>query len=84
MQCSAANTQLPCNRSVEDPGTPQHPICCPLSHNKKAPPGNYYRKKVQLIGPTWIYNHIHNILRLFEVLPNFLFTTSETMGYYYL
>ena len=23
-------------------------------------------------------NHGHNILRLFDVLPNFLFTTSET------
>ena len=26
----------------------------------------------------------HNILRLFDVLPNFHFTTSETMGDYYL
>ena len=25
-----------------------------------------------------LYNHGHNILRLFETLPNFLFTTSET------
>ena len=31
-----------------------------------------------------IYNHFHNILRLFDVLPNFPFTTSETMGDYYL
>ena len=30
------------------------------------------------------YNHFHNILRLFDVLPNFPFTTSETMGDYYL
>ena len=29
-------------------------------------------------------NHFHNILRLFDVLPNFLFTTSETMHDYYL
>ena len=29
-------------------------------------------------------NHFHNILRLFDVLPNFPFTTSETMGDYYL
>ena len=29
-------------------------------------------------------NHFHNILRLFDVLPNFLFTTSETMRDYYL
>ena len=26
------------------------------------------------------YNQFHNILRLFDVLPNFPFTTSETMG----
>ena len=25
------------------------------------------------------YNHFHNILSLFDVLPNFPFTTSETM-----
>ena len=30
------------------------------------------------------YNQFHNILRLFDVLPNFPFTTSETMGDYYL
>ena len=30
------------------------------------------------------YSHFHNNVRLFDVLPNFLFTTSETMGYYYL
>ena len=29
-------------------------------------------------------NHFRNILRLFDVLPNFAFTTSETMGDYYL
>ena len=27
-------------------------------------------------------NQFHNILRLFDVLPNFPFTTSETMGDY--
>ena len=30
------------------------------------------------------YNQFHNILRLFAVLPNFPFTTSETIGDYYL
>ena len=30
------------------------------------------------------YNDFHNILRLFDVLPNFPFTTSETLGGYYL
>ena len=29
-------------------------------------------------------NNFHNILRLFDVLPNFLFVTSETMRDYYL
>ena len=30
------------------------------------------------------YNHSQNILRLFDVLINFPFTTSETMRDYYL
>ena len=30
------------------------------------------------------YNQFHNTLRLFDVLPNFTFTTSETMCNYYL
>ena len=30
------------------------------------------------------YNHFHNILRLFDVLPNFPVTLSETMREYYL
>ena len=30
------------------------------------------------------YNQFQNILRYFDVLPNFSFTTSETMGDYYL
>ena len=29
-----------------------------------------------------IYNHDHNILRLFDILLNFLFTTGETKGDY--
>ena len=31
-----------------------------------------------------IYNQFHNIFRLFDVLPNFPFTTRETMRDYYL
>ena len=31
-----------------------------------------------------VYNHFHNNLRLFDVLPNFPFITRETMGDYYL
>ena len=27
-----------------------------------------------------LYDRFHNILRLFDVLPNLLFTTSETIG----
>ena len=30
------------------------------------------------------YNHFHNILRLFDILPNFLFIASESMRSYYL
>ena len=30
------------------------------------------------------YNEFHNILRVFDVLPNFPFTSSETMGDYHL
>ena len=30
------------------------------------------------------YNHFHNILRLFDILPNFSVTASETMRDYYL
>ena len=32
----------------------------------------------------YCYNHFHNILRLFDVLPNFPLTTCETMRGYYL
>ena len=31
-----------------------------------------------------IHNQLHNIFRLFNVLENFPFTTSETIGDYYL
>ena len=32
----------------------------------------------------YILQSVHNFLRLFNVLPNFPFTASETMGNYYL
>ena len=36
------------------------------------------------LGLIWYsYNHFHYILRLFDVLPNFSFTTSETMRNYF-
>ena len=34
--------------------------------------------------PQQTYNHLHSILRLFDVLTNFPFTTIETMCDYYL
>ena len=34
--------------------------------------------------PKMSNNHFHNILILFDALPNFPFTTSETMRDYYL
>ena len=39
---------------------------------------------ISLILVTRAYNHFHNILKVFDVLPNFLFATSETMRDYYL
>ena len=33
---------------------------------------------------SYVYNHVDNISRFFDVLPNFSFTTSEKMCDYYL
>ena len=46
----------------------------------------YFYKNVPVIPCTFmeIFNHFHNILRLLDVLPSFSFTTSETIGDYYL
>ena len=43
-----------------------------------------FSKKIPDIEIDSTYNHFHNILRLLDVLPNFPFTASETMGDYYL
>ena len=43
-----------------------------------------YNKFITSWTSMFNYNHVHNILRLFDLLPNFPFTTSETMGDYYL
>ena len=49
-----------------------------------------FQQRLQKIWATEIwnwnlnYNQFHNILRLFDVLPNFPFTTSETIRDYYL
>ena len=37
-----------------------------------------------MICEVFTYNHSHNIMKLFDVLPNFPFTTKETMRHYYL
>ena len=42
-------------------------------------PKNREEKKEIILHTTISYNHFQNILRLFDVLPNFTFTTSETM-----
>ena len=39
---------------------------------------------IRIFSLTTIYNQFYNMLRLFDVLPNFPFTTSETMCDYYL
>ena len=43
---------------------------------------NFYRAPVHSTIES--YNHFHNILILFDDLPNFPFITSETMRNYYL
>ena len=43
---------------------------------------DFYRDSMKFY--LWFYNHFHNTLRLFDVLPNFLYTTSETMRDCYL
>ena len=39
--------------------------------------------KIKKAKENFADNHFYNTLRLFDVLPNFPFTTSETMGDYY-
>ena len=46
---------------------------------RKSFPINYRQDTISRV-----YNHFYNSLRLFNVLPNFLFTASETMGDCYL
>ena len=43
-------------------------------------PGLWYALVFELTS----YKQFHNNLRIFDLLPNFTFTTSETMGDYYL
>ena len=37
-----------------------------------------FPNKISPLNP-YFYNHFHNLFRLFDVLADFLFTTSETM-----
>ena len=52
--------------------------------NKQGPVNKFGFKEVSfyLANPNSACNHFHNILRLFDVLPNFPFTKSETMRDY--
>ena len=58
---------------------------CRKIRNKKIPNTDFFHAVL-----SWVVidlqgsNHFHNILRLFYVLPNFPFTTSETMHDHYL
>ena len=40
--------------------------------------------KLKAVKKKDYYNYFHNILKIFDVLANFLFTTSEMMRDYYL
>ena len=42
-----------------------------------------YTCLLKLMYGFWTYDHFHNILRPFDVLLNFPFTTSEAMRNYY-
>ena len=63
-----------------------------MAENPVKPRINKSRKNLDKQGKTDLekqtlsssYNHFHNILRLFDVLPNLSFTASETMRDYYL
>ena len=60
--------------------TPKSGIWPPYSWGKFGP-------KIQnclFKGKISTYNQFHDILRLFDVFPNFPFTTSETMRDYHL
>ena len=39
---------------------------------------------LKILKKGFVDNQFHNILRFLDVLPNFLFTTTETMFDYYL
>ena len=55
--------------------------CGPYTENKERMQ-KFKKQQIHDIFLKTIYNHFHNILRLFDVLPNFPFTTSERMGDY--
>ena len=45
---------------------------------------NFFEKYYNFVLKMHANNQFHNILTIFDVLPNFPFTTNETMGDYYL
>ena len=52
----------------------------PRSHAKKDfknAPEKLNLQWQKIYQKVWHYNHLHNILRLFDVSPSFSFTTSE-------
>ena len=57
---------------------------CQTKIKRKMPEQRLLNQNISLVKQNVIHNHFHNILRLFDVLPNFPFTTSETMGDFYL
>ena len=60
-------------------------VNAPVDNSEMERIGNMEREKANLVYLLLVnYNHFHNILRLFDVLPNFPFIKSETMGDYYL
>ena len=53
----------------------------------KTQKGNIPTYRAQLVDEkmrSFVYNHFQNILRIFDVLTNFPFTTTETIRDYYL
>ena len=63
----------------------QHPqICLTATFYQKKQKCLNLGQKAALFVYFLSYNQFHNILRFFDVLPNFPFTTIETMADYYL
>ena len=57
---------------------------CIINQNWREETLFFFEKLTRPWNKSSSYNQFHNILRLVDVLPNFLFTTSKTIGDYYL